>query len=172
MIEQTRQPKSVLDLSPDKYNILYSDLKPQINNFLHKKWEQHEDKNIHNKLFQIKPILGEWRPAFRKSRREQVAITRLRIGHSRLTHSFLLRQEQQRQCSTCKTPCIIKHILFECKVFNITRKRYFQIRNMKNLFENVPMDDVLSFLKETGLYQKYKLGRNSENTTNQLTEGK
>ena len=30
--------------------------------------------NIHNKLFQIQPTLGEWRPPLRKSRREQVII--------------------------------------------------------------------------------------------------
>ena len=47
-----------------------------------------------------------------------------------------------------------KYILLECKAFNTTRKPYFQIRNMKDLFENSHMDDVLSFLKETGLYQK------------------
>ena len=29
--------KSALDLTPDKYNIPYTDLKPKINNFLHKK---------------------------------------------------------------------------------------------------------------------------------------
>ena len=28
--------KSALDLTPDKYNIPYTDLKPKINNFLHK----------------------------------------------------------------------------------------------------------------------------------------
>ena len=117
--------KSALDLTPDKYNIPYTDLKSKINNILHKKkWQQHWDKNIHNKL---KPILGEWRPAFRKLKREQVAITRLRIGHTILTHSFLLRQKQQPQYSTCQSPCSIKHILLECKAFNSTRKRYFQI---------------------------------------------
>ena len=44
--------------------------------------------------------------------------------------------------------------LIECKVFNDTRKRYFHANSMKDLFENVHMDNVLSFLKETGLYQK------------------
>ena len=44
--------------------------------------------------------------------------------------------------------------LLECKVFNNTRKHYFDASTMKDLFENVHMDDVLSFLKETGLYQK------------------
>ena len=65
-----------------------------------------------------------------------------------------LKQEQQPQCSTCQTPCTIKHVLLECKVFNGTRKRYFHANTMKDLFENVHMDNVLSFLKETGLYQK------------------
>ena len=156
--------KSALDLTPDKYNI--TDLKPKINNFHHKKWQQ-------NKVFQIKSILGEWRPAFGKLRREQVAITRLRIGHSRLTYSFLLRQEQQPQCSTPQMPYTIKHVHLECKAFNTTRKHYFQIRKMKDLFENVHIDDVLSFLKKTGLYQKIlNFCYNFENTTNQSTKCK
>ena len=143
--------KSAFDSTRDKYNIPYTDLKPKINNFLHKKWQQRWNRN---KLFQVKRFLGEWRPAFRKSRKEQVTITRLRIGHSRLTHSFILKQEQQPQCSICQTPCTIKHVLLECKGFNDTRKRYFHENTIKDLFENVHMDNVLSFLKETGLYQK------------------
>ena len=108
--------KPALDLTPNKYNIPYTDLKPKINNFLHKKWQQCWNRNTNNKLFQVKPFLGEWCPAFRKSRKKRVT-TRLRIGHSRLTHSFILKQEQQPQCSTCT----IKHVLLECKVFNDTR---------------------------------------------------
>ena len=154
--------KSALDLTPDKYNIPYTNLKPKINNFLHKKWQQRWKRNTSNKLFQVKPFLGEWHPAFRKSRKEQVTITRLRIGHSRLTHSFILkytknhsaRHAKHPQCSTCQTPCTIKHVLLECKVFNDTRKRYFHANTMEDLFENVHMGNVLSFLKETGLYQK------------------
>ena len=46
--------KSALDLTPDKYNIPYTDLKPKINNFLHKKWQQRWNRNTSNKLFQVK----------------------------------------------------------------------------------------------------------------------
>ena len=87
--------KSALDLTPDKSRFLYTDLKPTINKFLHTKWQQQWSNNIHKKLFQIQPTLGEWRPASRKSRREQVVISRLRIGHTWLTHSFILKQEPQ-----------------------------------------------------------------------------
>ena len=67
--------KLALDLSPDNISIPYTDLKPTISKFLQTKWQQQWNNNIHNKLFQIKTTLGEWRPALRKSRREQVIIS-------------------------------------------------------------------------------------------------
>ena len=45
---------------------------------------------------------------------------------------------------------LLKCVLLGCKVFNDTRKHYFHVNTMKDLFEN----NVLSFLKESGLYQK------------------
>ena len=119
--------KSALDLSPEVLSIPDTDLKPTISKFLRTKWQQRWDINIHNKLFQIQPTLGEWRPAFRKSRREQVVISRLRIGHTRLTHSFILKQEIQPQCLTCQTTCMVKHILIECKTFDVIIKRFFKV---------------------------------------------
>ena len=125
-----------------------------INKFLHTKWQQRWSNNIHNKLFQIQPTLGEWRPASRKSRREQVVISRLQIGHTGLTHSFILKQEPQPQCLTCQTTCTVKHILIECRAFAVFRKRCFKVNNLTDLFENVKIDDILSFMRETELYQK------------------
>ena len=98
---------------------------------------------------QIQPTLGEWRPASRKSRREQVVISRLRIGHIRLTHSFILKQEPQPQCLTCQTTCTVKHILIEWWTFTGIRKRFFKVNSLTDLFENVKIDDILSFLRET-----------------------
>ena len=141
-------------LTPDKSRIPYTDLKPTINKFLPTKWQQQWSNNILNKLFQIQPTLGEWRPASRKSRREQVVISRLRIGHTRLTHSFILKQEPQPQCLTCQTICSVKHILIECRTFAVNRKRFFKVNNLTDQFENVKIDDILSFLRETELYQK------------------
>ena len=146
--------KSALDLTPDKSRISFTDLKPTINKFLHTKWQQQWSNNIHNKLFQIQPTLGEWRSPSRKSRRKQVVISRLRIGYTRLTHSFILKQEPQPQCLTCQTTCTVKHILIECRTFAVIRKRFFKVNNLTDLFENVKIDDILSFLRETELYQK------------------
>ena len=146
--------KSDLDRSPDVIPIPYTDSKPTISKFLHTKWRQLWDMNIHNKLFQIQPTLGMWRPALRKSRREQVVIYRLRISHTMLTRSFILKQEPQPQCLTCQTTCTVKHIFIECRSFVVIRNRFFKVNSLTDLFENVKIDDVLSFLRETGLYEK------------------
>ena len=119
----------------DKFRIPYTDLKPIINKFLHTKWQQQWRNNIHKKFFQIQLTLGEWRPAFRKSKREQV-ISWLCIGHTRLTHSFILKQEQQPQCLTCQTPCTIRH-LRECTAFALIRNWCVKVNSLINLFENV-----------------------------------
>ena len=114
--------KSALDLSPKAISIPYTDLKPIISKFFHTKWQQRWDMNIHNKLSQIQPTLGEWKPAFRTSRREQVVISPLRIGHARLTNAFILKQEPKPQCLTCQTICTVKYILIECRAFAVIRK--------------------------------------------------
>ena len=98
--------------------------------------------------------LEEWRPAFRKSKMEQVIISRLSIGHTRLTHSFILKPKQPAQCLTCQTPYTIKHILMEFGVLATARERHFKADNTRDLFENINMDDVLSFLREAKLYLK------------------
>ena len=51
---------STLDLSPDimienNISIPYTDLKPTIGKFLHTKWQQRWNNNIHNKLIEIQP---------------------------------------------------------------------------------------------------------------------
>ena len=109
---------------------------------------------MNNKLFQIKPTLGEWRPAFKKSRKEQVIISQLRIGHTSLTHSFILKLEQPPQCLTYQTLYTIRFVLVECGALAITRERHFKTDNMRDMFENVHIDDVLSFLRDTELYLK------------------
>ena len=77
-----------------------------------------------------------------------------RIGHTRLIHSFILKQEPQPQCLTSQTTCTVKHILIEYRVFAVIRKRFFKVNNLTDLFENVKIDDIRFFLRETELYQK------------------
>ena len=53
-----------------------------------------------------------------------------------------------------KTLYTIKHILMECSVLATAREWHFKADNMRDLFENINMDDVLSLLREAELYLK------------------
>ena len=64
----------------------YTDLKPHINSFIANKWQERWSSCPDNKLFKIKPTLGVWPSGFRNSRKEEVILSRLRIGHTYFTH--------------------------------------------------------------------------------------
>ena len=40
----------------------------------------------------------------------------------------------------------VKQILIECKAFAVIRKQFFKVTSLTELFKNVKIDDVLSFL--------------------------
>ena len=64
----------------------YTDLKSHINHFISSKWQERWSSCRDNKLIQIKRTLGEWPPGFRRSRKEEVVLSRLRIGHTYFSH--------------------------------------------------------------------------------------
>ena len=135
--------KSTLNPTPDKFKIPYTDLKSKIDKFLHAKWQQRRNNNIHNKLYQTKPTLEEWKSDFRKSKRDQVTLYRLRSGHTRLT--LLSSNKNNNQCLICQTTYAVKHIFIEWRAFFLIRKWFFNVNSLSDLFENVNMDDILSF---------------------------
>ena len=51
------------------------------------------DTAVNNKLHATKPLIGEQPSAYRSVRRDEVVLSRFRLGHSYLTHSYLLKGE-------------------------------------------------------------------------------
>ena len=84
------------------------------------------NQNVHNKLYAIQPVLGVWVPGFRPIRREEVVLSRCRIRHTRITHSYLLKREIQPECVPCQEPFTVKHLLIDCTDL-VTRQKYFQV---------------------------------------------
>jgi len=81
---------------------------------------------------------------------KQVLLSRLRIGHTRLTHSFLLLPE----CGTCQCPLTVKHILVECVDLNNVRNKHVVASNIKDLFDNIEAHKIIDFIKETRFYKQ------------------
>ena len=90
------------------------------------------------------------------SRKHETSINRLRIGHTHLTHSHLMKKEDPPVCTCCGTLLTVKHILTECKVYDKERRLY-QISN--HLAEALNPDPssihkITQFLKQTNLINK------------------
>jgi len=85
----------------------------------------------------------------------KTVITRLRIGHSRMTHSYLLSRESQPVCDHCKCHLTVKHMLLECPSTGTTvvRHKYFSSTTLKELFSNVDARCILDFTNESSFYR-------------------
>ena len=84
-------------------------------------------------------------------RKEDIILSRLRIGHSRLTNKHYLANEDPPECIPCNTPLTIKHVLLECVDTADIRKQYFSCPDLKTLFNSVAGDTILAFLAEVNL---------------------
>ena len=91
----------------------YTDLKAKIRKMITKKWQQLWKKIRHNKHLQVQPILKERKLDPNNTRREEITLARLRIGHTRLTQIFFLKDEPPSKCP-CGNHYTIKYILIEC----------------------------------------------------------
>ena len=73
--------------------IPYGDFSKHINVPLKRKWQSQWDETVNNKLHEFHPQLGLWPGGSRIIRREESVLSRIRIGHTHLTHCFLLKGE-------------------------------------------------------------------------------
>ena len=85
-----------------------------------------------------------------QNRKEQVVLTRCRIGHSRLTHSYLLNNEER----PCNSNFSLNHVMIECVDVADVRQTFYNANSLSNLFTNVAGSTILQFLKEIDLYTK------------------
>jgi len=81
-------------------------------------------------------------------------LTRCRIGHGRLTYSYLINNEERPECIPCNSNYSIKHVLIDCVDVADVRQNFYNVNNLYDLFTNVASDTIFLFLKEIDLYPK------------------
>ena len=86
--------KQALDLDITPLKIPYTDLKRNINMYIREKWQTLWDEFPNNKLYNIQPIVALGKYNFSGKRREEIVLARAHIGHSYITHSYLLKAIQ------------------------------------------------------------------------------
>ena len=149
-----QKAKDSLNLHPTNFSIPYANFKSFINRYILNKWQILWNNSVGNKLFEIKPVIGQSQPVVRNVRQEEVVLARLRIGHTRITHSYLLKREEPPYCFGCDTLFTVRHFLLECGDFSHIRNKYFHVDTIKQLFNDIPIDNVFLFLKEINLFNK------------------
>ena len=117
-----------------------------------KEWD--EIVLVSNKVHEILPKLPDKLLSFYNTKKENTVLNRLHIGHSYLTHSFILRKEQAPVCVACNVVITVKHILIECADLMEIRKKCFEEKSLYSLFRNVISEIIFDFLREIGVYYK------------------
>ena len=85
----------------------------------------------------------------------EVIINRLRIGHTRLTHSFRMENRPHPPlCDQCEGDheLTVKHILIECNFLKIIRRRHYDVTDLNQIFKTVSSKRILDLVKDIGLY--------------------
>ena len=65
-----------------------------------------------------------------------------------------LKREEHPYCFGCDAPFTVRHFLLECGDFSHIRNKYFHVDTIKQLFNDVPIDNVFLFVKEINLFNK------------------
>ena len=136
--------------------VAFSDVKPFTAKYVYQIWQKQWDETVlvSNKFHEILPKLPDKLLSLCNTWKENTVLNRLHIGHSHLTHSFILRKEEAIVCVTCNAIITVKHILIECANLLEIRKKYFEERSLYLLFWNMIPEIIFDFLREIGVFYK------------------
>ena len=140
--------------------ILHTDMKRPIQEAISRAWHS-EWLGLGRegaKLREIKQDINGWNSSYHKNRRAETAISRLRIGHTNLTHSYLMEgQANPPICERCNQPITVKHILLECRNYTNIRNKYFTNPTLAIMLGNTTdfsASKLIAYLRETELLSK------------------
>ena len=137
----------------------HTDMKPVIRAFIRSKWqEEWSSPSLKNnrKYRDIRPSIDIWSSSCHVNRGFETRLTRLRIGHTRLTHSHILMRDDPPVCDSCQSFLTVKHILVDCSEYSRVRRKYHLHGKSINeiLDDDLDVDNLMKFLKEVNLFDQ------------------
>jgi len=146
--------KSALSLPITNMRLPARELIPCVSKFCLEEWQDIWDCCEGNKLHSINPTVGIVKHSKNISRYDSVMLNRLRIGHSRVTHSYLFSGDDSPACQSCGIPLTVKHMLVECANLQDIREKYSTVSSLADLFNRFDNHTVIDFIKETHFYHQ------------------
>ena len=144
--------KASLDLDVSLSRVPHTDFKLLIHSYIYAEWQSFWDEQVENKLHKVKPMLGPCTPIYDLSRRDQLVMSRARIGHTYLTQGYLLQKKEAPVCVPCREWLTVEHVLVHCQHLSDTRERFYECHSMGELFSSINIYQILNFLREIGVY--------------------
>ena len=94
-----------------------------------------------------------------EERKKEVVMTRLRIGHTHLTHSHLMNtpNDPPAQCERCGAHQSVAQFMKECGRMRPMREKHFGNKEIQEILGNGPkssIQKVISYLQEVNLLNK------------------
>ena len=134
----------------------YRDYIPKIRSSIRNSWQQQWDVIGPNKMKEITNAIYPWQYPI-MPRRWEITLCRLRIGHTRLTHGYLMAGDYQPFCDDCLVPLTVRHLLVECPSLGDLRDHIFAGRTNDDAFglrailgKDCLVEDISRFLEEAG----------------------
>ncbi|KAI5717307.1 hypothetical protein M8J77_003609 [Diaphorina citri] len=112
-------------------------------------WNSEWHNLQNNKLHQIKLENKPWNPPYLINRKEQVSLTRLRIGHTNTTHIHLMKKENPPICVPCGCVISVKHILTDCQTHSNIRAPLNLSSTLLSCLKDNDISPILEFLRRT-----------------------
>ena len=136
-----------------------SDMKRPIKSYILKKWEERwlSPLLLNNKKYRnLRKSIGQWSSSFNSNRRIEIVLTRLRIGHSRFTHKYILEGSSPPECMYCDCRQSVEHVLVQCPRYNsLRRKHSLHNKPLKVLLnDEVDVSALVAFLKEINIHNE------------------
>ncbi|XP_058825485.1 uncharacterized protein LOC131685641 [Topomyia yanbarensis] len=108
------------------------------------------------KLREVKFDTVKWTD--RENSAEQRVLTWLRIGHTRLTHDFLLKKTSPPVCDCCGIVVNVRHMILHCRKYDdVRRKHDIESTSLRAALRNDRKNEesMVKFLRETNLFKMW-----------------
>ncbi|KAL4084424.1 hypothetical protein QTP88_028246 [Uroleucon formosanum] len=108
-----------------------------------------------NKLNQIKQTVKRWKRNTNISITEEKKLNRARIGHTNMTHGYLMAKDDPPICQVCGTSLTIKHIFEECRKYQKLREELNMSHDVgESLGPNPEKEtNTINFFKKAQIYK-------------------
>ena len=105
----------------------------------------------------IKNHIGDWPSAYRRDRREEIVLCRMRLNVCRFAYQHFFEGTDQLSCMHCRTPITLEHLVLYCPVFHDFRSRLSNVDVLQMssyLTDEYNHSSLFRFLKSVNYFDK------------------